>query len=341
MKALVWEAPHVLALRDQPEPTVGAGEVLIRVVYAGICDSELSAYLGHNALRVPPLVMGHEFAGHIAGLGADAAQHNPQLVIGQAVTANPLIACGQCMFCRQGSPHICTRRALIGAHRPGAYAEYVAVPAESVLPMPATLTPATAALAEPAAVAVRIGVLAGDVRGTCALVLGAGPIGLLALQVLRLRGAAQVFIADLAAERRAMAAELGGIILDPLQEDVTDRLRAETAGLGAAVAVDAVGTASTRAYCVSATRSAGTVVLCGLHEEIGVMPAAEIIRREIVVRGSFAYTPDDFTTALSLLEHGQLRLAPWIVEAPLGEGGAWFDRLLAAPGAVAKVLLTP
>jgi threonine dehydrogenase-like Zn-dependent dehydrogenase len=337
MKALVWEAPRSMAMRDQPMPAAQSGEVLIRVRYAGICGSELSGYLGHNALRVPPLVMGHEFAGDIAALGAGVAG----LAEGQPVTVNPLLACGDCAFCTAGSHHLCVRRVLIGAHRPGAYAEYVAVPAAAVAPLPAALPLATAALAEPVAVAVRVGVLAGDVRGATVLVLGAGPIGLLVIQALRLRGAAEVFCADLAPERLAMAAELGAVALDPRAEDVAARVRAATGGLGAAVAVDAVGTAATRAACVAATRSAGTVILCGLHEEVGMLPAAEIIRREIVVRGSFAYSPADFRAALDLLERDQIRLAPWIVEAPLDTGGEWFDRLIDAPGAVAKVLLIP
>jgi threonine dehydrogenase-like Zn-dependent dehydrogenase len=173
------------------------------------------------------------------------------------------------------------------------------------------------------------------------LIIGAGPVGLLALQVLRAQGAGRVFIADLGAERLAMAAELGGEPIDPRAQDVVQVIREATGGLGAAVSIDAVGTARTRAQCIAATRSAGTVILTGLHEETSEMPVAEIIRREIVLQGSFCYTPANFTTALELLANGALHLDPWIVEAPLGEGGAWFDRLIDAPGDVAKVLLIP
>ena len=100
MKTLVWEAPRVMTMREQPTPVVGPGEVLLQVKYAGICGSELSGYLGHNALRVPPLVMGHEFSGHIVALGAEAqaGPPNPRLAEGQPVTVNPLITCGRCHF---------------------------------------------------------------------------------------------------------------------------------------------------------------------------------------------------------------------------------------------------
>lgn len=341
MKTLVWEAPRVMALRDQAEPAPGPAEILIRVAFAGICGSELSGYLGHNALRVPPLVMGHEFSGEIAALGAEAQARNPALERGQAVTVNPMIFCGACHFCARGLNHLCVSRRLIGAHLPGAYAEYVCAPAELALPLPEGMPLRIGALTEPAAVAVRIGETAGRLDGEAALILGAGPIGLLALQALRANGAARVFIADLDPARLAMGAALGGETIDPRARDVPQTVREATGGLGVPVSVDAVGTAITRGQCVAATRSAGTLILTGLHEETSAMPAAEIIRREIVVRGTFCYTPANFAEALQRLARGAMRLDPWIVEAPLADGGGWFDRLIDAPGDVAKVLLIP
>ncbi|HEU5016164.1 MAG TPA: galactitol-1-phosphate 5-dehydrogenase [Roseiflexaceae bacterium] len=341
MKSLVWEAPRQMALHDQEQPLPGTGEVLIKVAYAGICGSELSGYLGHNALRVPPLVMGHEFSGTIVATDAAATAEHPELTEGQHVTVNPMIYCGNCAHCAAGRYHLCANRTLIGAARPGAYAEYVSVPAKMVTLVPDDVSLRTASMTEPAAVAVRMGELAGVSAGEDVLIIGAGPVGLLALQVLRAQGAGRVFIADLGAERLAMAAELGGEPIDPRAQDVVQVVREATGGLGAAVSIDAVGTARTRAQCIAATRSAGTVMLTGLHEETSEMPVAEIIRREIVLQGSFCYTPANFTTALELLANGALHLDPWIVEAPLGEGGAWFDRLIDAPGDVAKVLLIP
>lgn len=338
MNALVWEAPRQMVLRTKELPALERGEVLIQVAYAGICGSELSGYLGHNALRVPPLVMGHELSGTVVAVDAAAAEF-PQITPGLTVTVNPMIYCGTCAYCQQNLPQLCLNRMLIGAARPGGYADFVAVPAKMVLPLPSGLSLREAALAEPVAVAVHIGELAGAITGEDVLIIGAGPIGLLALQVFQQRGAQRVIIADLGAERLAMAQALGGIPVDPREHDVVQLVRNMTGGLGITVSLDAVGTALTRSQCVSATRSAGTLILSGLHEETSAMPAAEIIRREITVRGSFCYTPENL--ALALLERGALRLDPWIVEAPLGEGGAWFDRLIDAPGNVAKVLLVP
>ena len=150
-----------------------------------------------------------------------------------------------------------------------------------------------------------------------------------------------MFIADLDPERLAMGTALGGEALAPRALDLVQTVREVTAGLGVAVSVDAVGTAGTRAQCVSATRSAGTMILSGLHEEVSSMPAAEIIRREIMVKGSFSYSPANFVQALEFLARHEIRLDPWIVEAKLEDAGGWFDRLIDAPGNVSKVLLRP
>jgi threonine dehydrogenase-like Zn-dependent dehydrogenase len=327
-----------MALHDQPVPAPQPGEALIQVAYAGICGSELSGYLGHNALRVPPLVMGHEFSGTITALGDGAGG---DLALGQPVTVNPLAYCGVCPYCKSGLNQLCVARKLVGAHRPGAFAEYVSVPAELIAPLPLGMSLRTGALAEPAAVGVRIGEMAGPLPGETALVVGAGPIGLLALQALFAQGAAHVFIADLDPARLGMGADLGGEPLDPRAVNVAEVVRQATGGRGVPVSVDAVGAGVTRATCVAATRSTGLVILSGLHEETSPIPAADVIRREIVLRGCFAYSPANFAEAVRRLADGRLRLAPWIVEAPLAEGGAWFDRLVDAPGAVAKVLLIP
>ena len=346
MQALVWTAPEKMEMQQQPDPTPTAGEVVIRVAYAGICGSELSGYLGHNALRTPPLVMGHEFAGEVVELGRDVAA----LEIGDAVTVNPLTYCGQCRTCRMGLTQLCPQRRLVGAHRPGAFAQYVSIPAFITHRLPQGMTLRTGALTEPVGVGVRIGRLAGDVAAESALIIGAGPIGLLALQALKLAGADRIFIADLDPERLAMGGALGGIAISPSSPglgasgqaaDLVEIVKDATAGDGVAVSVDAVGTGGTRSQCVAATRNAGTLILSGLHEETSPMPAAAIIRQELTVRGSFAYGAADFAHGLELLHAGHYRLDPWIVEAPLAEGGDWFHRLVHSPGNVSKVLLVP
>ena len=341
MRALVWEAARTMNLREQAEPQAAADEILIKVCHAGICGSELSGYLGHNALRVPPLIMGHEFAGEVMAMGSLVPTFRPDLQVGQLVTVNPLWYCGDCPTCASGLNQLCGNRRLLGAHRPGAFAEYVSVPAKLAYRLPDGMDTRIGALTEPVGCAVRIAELAGDVADADCLVIGAGPIGLLSLQMLRYKGAARVFIAEIDSARLAMADALGGIAIQAGETDTVEAVKDTTRGAGVAAAVDAVGSALTREQCVAATRASGTLILSGLHEETSVMPVADMIRSEIVARGSFAYAPGDFARALELLGQGAINLEPWIQEAPLEEGGDWFERLLNAPGDVSKVLLMP
>ena len=340
MKALIWEAARQMVMRDAATPTARADEIVIRVGHCGICGSELSGYLGHNALRKPPLIMGHEFAGEVVELGPLVPTLRPDLTLGSLVTVNPLWYCGECDQCQAGLTQLCSNRRLIGAHRPGAFAETISAPAKLALLLPEGMDTRIGALTEPVGCAVRIAELAGDVRGLDCLVIGAGPIGLLGMQMLLLNGAARVFIAEIDAARLQMGEALGGIPIQPGEVDTVATVL-EATGEGVALSLDAVGSALTRSQCVAATRPTGRLVLSGLHEENSDMPVADMIRREITAVGSFAYTAENFALALDLLGEGALRLDPWIVEAPLEDGGQWFERLIEAPGDVAKVLLNP
>ena len=341
MKALMWEAARKMTLRDADDAVAQADEILVKVGHAGICGSELSGYLGHNALRLPPLIMGHEFAGEIIEAGPLVPTLRPDLTLGSLVTVNPLWYCGDCVHCHAGFTQLCGSRRLLGAHRPGAFAETISVPAKLALLLPEGMDTRIGALTEPVGCAVRVSELAGDISDADCLIIGAGPIGLLSLQMLRLCGAERVFIAELDPARLQMGADLGGIPIDPRQGDTAKAVLDATSGHGVALAVDAVGSAITRAQCIAAMQTRGLLILSGLHEESSAMPVADMIRREITAVGSYAYTAENFATALELLGQGAIGLDPWVQEAPLAEGGQWFERLIDAPGAVSKVLLTP
>ncbi len=341
MEALVWVGPRKMALQEEPLPSIEADEALIRVAYCGICGSELSGYLGHNALRKPPLVMGHEFSGEVVALGAAVRAEHPELEVGARVTANPMIFDGTCRYCKDGLPHLCADRALIGAHRPGAFADYVAVPASQLFGLPSDMDLRTGALSEPVACSVRIARLASGVGGAAVLIVGSGAIGLFTLQVLRDKGARQVFVSDTNPARLSVAAALGAKTLNPQEVDVVEVVLRATGSEGVDISVDAVGKAVTRAQCVGATRRSGQVLLSGLHEEVSVMPVADLIRKELKIQGTFCYTPDDIREALQLLARGAVVGGSWVVEAALAEGGDWFARLIDGPGEAVKVLLRP
>lgn len=335
MRALVYEGPRILTMREVAVPIPAADEVLIKVAFSGICGSELSGYLGQNSLRRPPLVMGHEFSGVISGLGS--AVHG--LALDQRVTVNPLIYCGRCRYCLVGRQNLCVDRQLLGAHRPGSFADYVVAPARMVSPLPDDMTLEQAALTEPLACSIRAMRLAGCTTRDHVLVIGLGPIGLLALQVAKAAGAASLIAADTDPDRRAMAELLGATVINPLEEQLVARTQALTAGFGADVVIDAVGLPITRNQACDAVAPSGRVVLVGLHEDQTELHINPLIRREIQLFGTFSYTVADFAEALSWLAQQRVVMERWMLRVPLEEGQACFERLLGQPGPVSKILL--
>ncbi|PDO09765.1 MAG: hypothetical protein BLM47_10805 [Candidatus Reconcilbacillus cellulovorans] len=331
MKALVYENVRELRVRDWPDPTPGEDEVVIRVAWAGICGSDLSGYLGHNSLRVPPLVMGHEFSGIVIETGSRVTRWKP----GDRVAVNPLVSCGRCRKCLQGKPQLCASRQIIGAHRAGAFAEKVAVPERNVFVWPDSEPLERAALAEPLACAVHIARLAALSPTERLLVLGAGPIGMLVMLVAQVYGVKETIVMERNPSRLRMAAELGATTVTS-----EEALRELAGKRGFDVAVDAVGVRATRRLAVETAALGGTVVLSGLHEADSELPVNVAVRNELNLRGAFCYEPRDFETALEWLASGKIRLDDGFVFAPLDEGQACFERLL-AEGDVLKILLSP
>ncbi|MDF2722609.1 MAG: adh 3, partial [Paenibacillus sp.] len=324
MKALVYEGPRTMNMREQPIPVLQADEVLIRIQYVGICGSELSGFLGHNSLRKPPLVMGHEFAGTIAQVGPNVSR----LRLGDRVTANPLVTCGRCTYCRTGSSQLCRERQLVGAHRPGAFAEYVAIPERNVFQLQDGTSFEEGALAEPFACAVHVCSQLALAPTDKLAIYGAGPIGLLALQAARLYGVQEIVILDLNEARLDIAKQLGATAAAKLE------LTSYAPG-DFDCAIDAVGAEITRLKSVQAVRAGGRVVFTGLHEAESKLPINDMIRNEVTAKGAFAYSEQDFAAAVRWIEQKRVHLQPWTVIAPLEEGGAYFDTLITNPGSIA------
>lgn len=339
MTAVVWEGPRAMRAHTAAPPTPQAGEVLLRVRAVGICGSEISGYLGESSIRVPPLVMGHEFAGTV--VGRDAGVEAPAL--GAEVVVNPLITCGTCRFCSSGHDNLCPERKLIGANRPGAFAEYVAVPATACLPLPGGIGAVNGALAEPLACGVRAVCVGAIERGARVLVIGAGTIGLMCLAALAAAGARAIACTDTNEHRLRTARQFGAeATFDARAEGVVEQIRALTEGYGADAVIDAVGSSASRRSAIEAVRAGGTVVLVGLHDATSPIAVNHIVRQEIRLAGSFAYAREDFARALALLEAGAVRAAPsWLEERPLAACADSFAELVASPTDAAKIMLRP
>src|SRR5215467_7529960 len=210
MKALLLSEYRHLASVDLPTPEPGPNELLIRVAACGICGSDVHGYDGSSGRRIPPIVMGHEAAGVVEGLGQGVSAFKK----GDRVTFDSTLSCGECDRCRGGEINLCDRRQVFGVscgdyRRNGAFAEFVAVPAHITYKLPDNLKFAEAAMLEAVAVALHAVSLAPITRDTSALVLGAGTIGLLMQQALRVAGCSRVFVADIDDTRLKLSSELG------------------------------------------------------------------------------------------------------------------------------------
>jgi threonine dehydrogenase-like Zn-dependent dehydrogenase len=318
MRALVWHGGRNLAMEKLPDPEPAPGEVVLDVGLAGICGSDLHPFKGHHGPRRPPLVLGHEVVGTVAGLPG-------------RWSVFPLTVCGKCEACLAGRENLCASRQLLGLHRPGVFADRVAVPRGALLEVPEGLSDEAATLVEPLAVCVSALAPAQLRAGSRVLVVGCGPIGLLSVYLAARRGA-EVIAVEPVDGRREWASRLGAAHTMAAAE--------EAAGLGAELTVDAVGAEVTWRAAIAGTRAGGEVVLVGLAQDDGGMPVADLVRRGIRVRGQFAYTRDEFAEALELLAGDGLP-ADWLEVMPLEDGLAAFSRLADAPDGTAKILLQP
>lgn len=341
MPALVWTAPGTMEMQERRLPTPGDDEVLLEVAAVGICGSELSGYLGHNSLRVPPLIMGHEFSAHIVQVGG-ALANGAAPTVGQRVVVNPLVACGACTLCAAGLPNLCQRRQVIGAHRSGAFARYVAVPAAQCWPLPDELSDVAGALVEPLACAVRAVRHAHWQGAGPLLILGAGAIGLCCLAAARALSSGAIVISDRVAERLRLGEAWGATAaVDGSATDAQAQLRAALPD-GAVAVIDAVGANATRALALNLVRPGGRIVYIGLHDEASPLAANYLVRQEVAIQGSFAYTPADFVHAINLLEQGVVRPSPdWVEERPLHEGATAFAGLVNGDITIPKIMLRP
>lgn len=324
MKALVYEGDGTLTIREMPDPEPVADERLVRIEAVGICGSDMHAYLGHDARRPPPQILGHEAAGTIVG---DAGA-------GRRVTINPLVTCGTCPACRSGRENLCPSRQIISmAPRPGAFAQFVAIPERNLIDVPAEVPLDRAALAEPLAVswhAVRLALTAlhADAEPR-ALVIGGGAIGLAAAQSLQAMGCADVTIAEPNKARSAF-----------LESFCSQRVVSSGEGQFPIV-VDAVGYEATREAASALVEPGGVITHIGLGEDRGGLDVRRMTLQEITFIGAYTYTAQDFRETAAAMFAGRLGKLDWFETRALDRGAGAFRDLLSGSVAVPKIILTP
>lgn len=343
MKALVLKAYNHLELKDVPQPRPGEDEALVRVRICGICGSDVHGMDGSTGRRIPPVIMGHEAAGVVEEVGRSV--HD--FASGDRVAVDSTVWCGACWYCRRGMGNLCDRRQVLGVscdeyRRDGAFAEFVAVPARILYRLPDGMSFSEAAMAEPLSVAVHATRRARASLADCALVVGAGPIGLFVVMLLRAAGCDPVVAVDVDPGRLSLASKLGAhLSLDSRSTDVKKEVQALTEGRGADVAFEAVGVTEALAVAMDSLRKGGSLVLVG-----NLMPKVDFaqqsaVAREIALLGSYA-SCNDFAHCLRLIASRSIdAMALLGAVAPLGEGPSWFSRLHGREPGLLKVQLAP
>jgi L-iditol 2-dehydrogenase len=346
MKAARWFGPRDIRVVDVPAPAPRAHEALVRVESVGICGSDIHYYLegriGEQVV-IPPLTLGHEYAGIVEAVGAEA---DPAL-LGRRVAVEPGIPCLRCEWCRTGHYNVCRNMFFPGGPGcDGALCEYMAVHAAFCFPVPEGMTAQAAALIEPAAVAVHAVELAGIRPGETAAILGLGPIGLLTAQTARLSGARWLCGTDLHEYRVQAGARYGldaGLRADREApgtggETTVAWVMDATGGRGVDVAFDCTNSSEGPALACRVTRPGGRCVLTGISgAETDPLPVSVARRRELTVHWCRRFR-HNFPATIAWTASGQLDAASLITHAfPLDGAREAFDVVAETRDNVLKV----
>lgn len=333
MKALVYTQPREMQLLERPMPELAEGEVVLQIEAVGICGSDMHAWHGHDPRRKPGLVLGHEFVGSIAQSAARGFEP------GTRWTGNPLITCGTCEYCVQGRNNLCANRTMVGMTRPGAYAEYMSIPAASLIEMPQDMPAVAAALTEPAATAwhainLSIRVLARPLHECRVLVIGGGAIGMLAVLMLKSLGVRRLALTELNALRReAVHKHVGCEVIDPGTSPLIDA--------SYDYVFDAVGAKATRQHALAAVKAGGVVMHVGLQDWASEIDMRRLTLAEITLLGTYTYTTADLRATVAALHDGSFGDLSWVEQRALSDGPAAFHDLDQGRTAAAKIVLRP
>lgn len=333
MKALVYTQPNEMQILERPYPSLEANEVVLKIESVGICGSDMHAFHGHDPRRKPGLVLGHEFAGTVEETSSSL------FAKGQRVTGNPLITCGHCEYCLQGRNNLCANRTMVGMTRPGAFAQYMSIPASSLIAIPNGLSVDAAALTEPAATAVHainlsMRALQRPIQESRVLVLGGGAIGMLSALLLKHYGVGDLTVAEVNPLRRqALEQHAACNTINPMDEQPTEN--------GYEFVMDCVGAAVTRNTALAAVKPGGVVMHVGLQDWASEIDMRKLTLAEITLLGTYTYSTVDLQATVNLLARNAFGDLSWVESRSLDDGPQAFMDLHAGKTAAAKVLLKP
>ena len=332
-----------LVYREVPDPVPGPGEVLIRVKAAGICGSDIHGMDGSTGRRLPPLIMGHEAAGTVEGIGTEVEDWKR----GDRVTFDSTIYDEGDWYSRRGLYNLSDNRKVLGVSTPefkldGAFAEYVVIPRHILCRIPDGVSFTQAAMTEPVAVALHAVNLTEFGPDDTAVVVGSGMIGLFLIQLLKIRGAGCIVAVDIDPGRLETALALGAAhAVNPDKEDAGKAVRSLTGGRGADLGFEAVGTSDTLATAIGCIRKGATLTLVGNIAPRVEIPLQAVVSRQLRLQGSCAIN-GEFPEVLRLMDKGRINSSALLsAEVPLSEGAEWFGRLYRREKGLLKVVLLP
>lgn len=344
MKAAILENKGVMSVQEVPTPTPQPGNVILKVKAVSICGSDISRYVkGH---RMYPLILGHEGSGVITAVGEGVSDS----LIGKHAAIIPLVPCFECEQCKAGRYSACHSYSFIGSRQSGGFAEYVELRETNAFILPDDLPFEAAALIEPSTVARHIIDLGNFEAGQSAIVLGAGSIGLMAVQWLRILGAKLIICTDVVDENLATAKKLGAhVTLNPKNVDVKAEVKKLT-GDGVDLALECAGAPQALAQTIQVTRPRGSVV-CGGNQPLDAsLPMSfieDLMRKELRLNGCFMsysapFPGHEWTETVRYLLDGQLDMATMISHRyPLSQAAQVFEDIGARRMAFRKIILQP
>jgi 2-desacetyl-2-hydroxyethyl bacteriochlorophyllide A dehydrogenase len=338
MKAAVYHGAGDIRVEDVSAPILEADGILIRVKACGICGSDLHTYKGRGRTETG-LIMGHEFSGDVAEVGANVSD----IKKGDRVTAAGYKACGECYWCQSGQSHRCPTLRLVGYEFPGAFAEYVSIPVatvnRTVFPISDEISYEVGATIEPLSVGVNAARRAQPTTEDIVVVLGAGMIGQCSMQACRAMGASKLIVTEMSKKRLEVAKATGAdVVINAAEEDPIQRVREATSGMGAGIVVECAGAPATFQQALAMVRGGGKVMLVGVYEEPIQWHPITVIQRNVSMIGCFA---GSFPRAIDFLQTGKIDTKPLIShEFSLDEAPEAFETQLKADESV-KVVIKP
>jgi 2-desacetyl-2-hydroxyethyl bacteriochlorophyllide A dehydrogenase len=302
MRGIIFEGKHKVSFSDDlAKPEIKHDEVLIKVKRVGICGSDVGSYESGGPY-FPNKIIGHEFSGEIVEIGDTVKK----LKIGNKVTVNPQMPCGECYYCTHDHENMCKlQNYSLGTTENGAMRDFINVKAERVHILPDNVSYENGAIVEPLSIALNAVIESGFKIGEYAAVLGAGPIGLFVIQILRAAGAKKIFVLEPVEPKQQKALELGADkAFDPKN---WAKIRRSTDGLGPDHVFDCVGLSSTVSTSLSLIKKGGCITLIGMHSKsFEINNAMLLTTNSITLKGVYGYNQDIFKNAISLLEQGKI-----------------------------------